>query len=182
LLIIIAARLFISILLMMITVWVLGFPPRGALGWLLICMVIIVSALAIAETRFDQFGFSLQTPEPAQVATVMPTSGHLSAATPTTMPTKKPTIVPTPTEIISPTPTTLEAAAERYALVVSESGVVVRESASTDAAIVTYISNGLQVTLIGEAVNAQNMDWQKVIAPDGKEGWVAARFLNEITP
>jgi len=76
----------------------------------------------------------------------------------------------------------LEVVGERYALVVSESGVVVRESASTDAAIVTYISNGLQVTLIGEQVNAQNMDWQQVIAPDGKEGWVAARFLSEITP
>ena len=182
LLITIAARLFISILLMMITVWVLGFSPRGTAGWLLIGMVLILSALAIAEMRFDQFGFSLQTPEPAQIAAVAPTSEHLNAATPTVAPTKKPTVAPTPTEQILPTPTSLEVVGERYALVVSESGVVVRESASTDAAIVTYISNGLQVTLIGEQVNAQNMDWQQVIAPDGKEGWVAARFLSEITP
>lgn len=70
----------------------------------------------------------------------------------------------------------------QYALVVSESGVVVRESPSTQAVIVTYINNGLQVTLVGEQVNDQGMDWEKVIAPDGKEGWVAARFLSVVKP
>ncbi len=55
-------------------------------------------------------------------------------------------------------------------------------SPSTQANIITYINNGLQVTLLGEKVNDQGMDWEKVIAPDGKEGWVAARFLSVINP
>jgi SH3-like domain-containing protein len=70
----------------------------------------------------------------------------------------------------------------QFAQVVSESGVVVREFPSTQATIITYINNGLQVTLLGEKVTDQGMDWEKVIAPDGKEGWVAARFLSVINP
>jgi len=60
--------------------------------------------------------------------------------------------------------------------------VVVREFPSTQATIITYINNGLQVTLLGEQVTDQGMDWEKVIAPDGKEGWVATRFLSAINP
>ena len=85
------------------------------------------------------------------------------------------TAVPTktiqPIAIVQPTPTVESTPVAQIAQVVSESGVVVRESASTQAAIVTYISNGLEVTLLGEQATDQGMDWEKVIAPD-KEGWL----------
>ena len=92
-----------------------------------------------------------------------------------TLPAKPcPTAPAKPTETVEPI--------IKQAIVNSESGVVVRESPSTSAVIVTYINNGQRVTLLDEQANADGMDWERVIAPDGKEGWVGARFLVEVEP
>ena len=132
--------------------------------------------------RMDQSTFSLPEPQPAKVVAAAPTE---EPPLPTELPvniTAVPTKTPQPAATTQPTPTVVSIPTVQYALVVSESGVVVRESASTQAAITTYINNGLQVTLLGEKTTDQGMDWEKVIAPDGKEGWVAARFLSVINP
>lgn len=176
------ARFFISLLILLITTWIFGFAPKGALGWLMLAMVVMASGLAIFEMRMDQSTFSLPEPQPAKVVAAAPTE---EPPLPTELPVKitaVPTKTPQPAATTQPTPTVVSIPTVQYALVVSESGVVVRESASTQAAITTYINNGLQVTLLGEKSTDQGMDWEKVIAPDGKEGWVAARFLSVINP
>ena len=176
------ARFFISLLILLITTWIFGFAPKGALGWLMLAMVVMASGLAIFEMRMDQSTFSLPEPQPAKVVAAAPTE---EPPLPTELPVKitaVPTKPPQPAATTQPTPTVVSIPTVQYALVVSESGVVVRESASTQAAITTYINNGLQVTLLGEKSTDQGMDWEKVIAPDGKEGWVAARFLSVINP
>ncbi len=115
----------------------------------------------------------------------MPTEKLTEEPVPTQLP-PKPTVATTqpaqPTAMAQPTPTAVPTLTTQYARVFSESGVVVREYASTQAPIITYINNGLQVTLLGEQANDQSQDWERVIAPDGKEGWVAARFLAVINP
>ena len=156
--------------------------PKGTLGWLMLALVVMASGLAIFEMRMDQSTFSLPEPQPAKVVAAAPTE---EPPLPTELPVKitaVPTKTPQPAATTQPTPTVVSIPTVQYALVVSESGVVVRESASTQAAITTYINNGLQVTLLGEKTTDQGMDWEKVIAPDGKEGWVAARFLSVINP
>lgn len=182
LLILCGARFLISILVLLITTWVFGFSPKGTLGWLVLVIVVIASALAIFELRFNQFSFSLPEAQPVRVVAAAPTEKPVE---PTKIPPTK-TVVPTqiPQTIITvqATPTTVSTPTTEFAQVNSESGVVVRESPSTQAAIVTYINNGLQVTLLGEKVNDKGMDWEKIIAPDGKEGWVAARFLSVVKP
>ena len=176
------ARFFISLLILLITTWIFGFAPKGTLGWLMLALVVMASGLAIFEMRMDQSTFSLPEPQPAKVVAAAPTE---EPPLPTELPVKitaVPTKTPQPAATTQPTPTVVSIPTVQYALVVSESGVVVRESASTQAAITTYINNGLQVTLLGEKTTDQGMDWEKVIAPDGKEGWVAARFLSVINP
>lgn len=185
LLVLSAARLSISILVMLISIWVFKFSPKGSLGWLFFAIVIIVSALAISELRFSQPRVSVPDPDTIKEVAVMPTEKLTEEPVPTQLP-PKPTVATTqpaqPTAIAQPTPTAVPTSTTQYARVLSESGVVVREYASTQAPIITYINNGLQVTLLGEQANDQSQDWERVIAPDGKEGWVAARFLAVINP
>ena len=182
LLVLSGARFFISILVLLITTWLFGFSPKGVHGWLFLGIVVIASALVIFELRFEQPSYSFLESDPLKVVAAAPSE---ESSAPTQLPPTK-TIAPTqtsqPTITVQLTPTAVAIPTTQYAQVASESGVVVRESPSTQAAIITYINNGLQVTLLGEKVNDQGMDWEKVIAPDGKEGWVSARFLSVINP
>lgn len=182
LLVLCGARFFISIVVMLITTWVFGFAPKGAIGWLILGIVIIAAALTIFELRVNQSAFSLPEPQPAKLVAAVATEEQpqITEIPPNT--TSLPTKTLQPISTAQPTPTVESIPTVQYAQVVSESGVVVRESASTQAGIVTYINNGLQVTLLGEQATEQGINWEKVIAPDGKEGWVAARFLSVINP
>lgn len=67
------ARFFISLLILLITTWIFGFAPKGALGWLMLAMVVMASGLAIFEMRMDQSTFSLPEPQPAKVVAAAPT-------------------------------------------------------------------------------------------------------------
>lgn len=182
LLVLSGARFFIGILVLLITTWLFDFSPKGIQGWLFLGIVVIASALVIFELRFEQPSYTLLESDPWKVVAAEPSKEPLA---PTQLPPTK-TVAPThtsqPTITVQLTPTAVAIPTTQYAQVVSESGVVVRESPSTQAVIITYINNGLQVTLLGEKVNDQGMDWEKVVAPDGKEGWVSARFLSVINP
>ena len=182
LLVLSGARFFIGILVLLITTWLFDFSPKGVQGWLFLGIVVIASALVIFELRFEQPSYTLLESDPWKVVAAEPSK---EPSAPTQLPPTK-TVAPTqtsqPTIAVQLTPTAVAIPTTQYAQVVSESGVVVRESPSTQAVIITYINNGLQVTLLGEKVNDQGMDWEKVIAPDGKEGWVSARFLSVINP
>ena len=189
LLLLCGARVFISIVILLVTTWVFGFSPKGVLGWLLLVIVVLASALTIFELHYKQFAFSLPESQPVKVAAAAPTEELTEPTKELAKPTQAPptattVLIKTPEPIITlqPTETVVAIPMAQFAQVVSESGVVVRESPSTQATIITYINNGLQVTLLGEQVTDQGMDWEKVIAPDGKEGWVAARFLSVINP
>ncbi len=183
------ARFFVSLLILLVSTWLFGFSPKDITGWLLLILVVIAAGLAIFEMRFFRPSLSLPKTDPVKVVASAPTEEPVMPTEESPIPTKLPptsTAVPTqisqPTAAVQPTPTVTSMQTAQYAQVISESGVVVRESPSTAAVIVTYVNNGLQVTLLGEQVTDQGMDWEKVIAPDGKEGWVAARFLQTINP
>ena len=177
-----SARFFVSLFVMSIVVWIEGFSPKASLGWITFAVIFMLAVFGVVENYDNQILAMLPEPEGEKAALIMPSvtlpcpSPAPATATPMpTLPAKpSPTAPAKPTEIVEPI--------IKQATVNSESGVVVREAPSTSAVIVTYINNGQRVTLLDEQANADGMDWERVIAPDGKEGWVGARFLVEVEP
>jgi len=177
-----SARFFVSLLVMSIVVWIEGFSPKSSLGWIIFVSIFMLAVFGVVENYDNQILANLPEPEGEKAALILPIettpSSTLAPATATPMPTlpakASPTAQAKPTETVEPI--------IKQATVNSESGVVVRESPSTSAVIVTYINNGQRVTLLDEKANADGMDWERVIAPDGKEGWVGARFLVDVNP
>jgi hypothetical protein len=177
-----SARFFVSLFVMSIVVWIEGFSPKASLGWITFAVIFMLAVFGVVENYDNQILAMLPEPEGEKAALIMPSE---TLPSPTPAPA---TATPMPTLPAKPSPTALAKQTEivepiiKQATVNSESGVVVREAPSTSAVIVTYINNGQRVTLLDEQANADGMDWERVIAPDGKEGWVGARFLVEVEP
>ncbi len=60
---------------------------------------------------------------------------------------------------------------------VTDNGLNMRTDASTSASIVTQLSQGQEVTLIGGPEDADGFTWWQIELADGTQGWVAADFL-----
>ncbi|MFZ3070825.1 MAG: SH3 domain-containing protein, partial [Anaerolineaceae bacterium] len=85
-----------------------------------------------------------------------------------------------PTETLTATPSST--ATPVLARVDSPTGVVVRAEPDPNSQIVTYINDGVEIQMLGEQVLADNLAWEKVIAPDGSTGWIVGRYLLTATP
>lgn len=177
-----SARFFVSLFVMSIVVWIEGFSPKASLGWVIFVGIFILTLLGLLENYDNQILANIPEPEEEKAALILPieTLPSLTPAPATATPMPTVPAKPSPTALAKPTETAEPVI--KQAIINSESGVVVRESPSTSALIITYINNGQRVTLLDEQANADGMDWERVIAPDGKEGWVGARFLVEVEP
>ncbi len=184
------ARLFTSLLVMIVTAWITGFQPQKVLGWLFMGLVIVVALLMINEA----FGIikpadrltSVVTPgsttvlveeTPAEVPTMAPTATLKTLPTATSLPAITATLAPAPTQKPpeeTPTP------ALQQAEVISESGIVVREAPDTSSAILAYFNKGQIVTLLGEQVTQQGILWEKVSLENDTFGWATSRYLQVI--
>ena len=89
-------------------------------------------------------------------------------------PAETPTEVPT--EEIVPEGGTGEIAVGGTAMV-TDDGVNVRASATTGAEVITSLSAGQQVSIIGGPTEADGFTWWQISLGDGTEGWVAGDFL-----
>ncbi len=179
------SRLFVSILIVILTIWIMGFPPRKALGWITFSLVIIVGALLLYEMTDKPLLLAQLTPEPTPaqeivVPSLEPTAMPTKEPTATAQPTASPTPKATATNMPDPTPTQevkQNTPQIRQAKVVSESGVVIRESPSTSSLILAYLNNGEYVTLLGEQESAQGILWEKVQLADETIGWASSQYL-----
>ncbi len=91
---------------------------------------------------------------------------------PDAVPTLAPTALPTPDPTLS---------AVRTAVIVNtnEVGVNLRNAPSlNDSIVLLVIPEDTRITLLEDVVDAEGFVWQKIIAPDGQEGWVATIFLD----
>lgn len=61
--------------------------------------------------------------------------------------------------------------------IVTDDGLNLRESASTEADVVTQLSAGQEVNIIGGPEEAGGYTWWQVQLGDGLQGWVAGDFL-----
>jgi hypothetical protein len=111
------------------------------------------------------------TPIPSSTAPALsPTEGSVEAIEPTSttpIPTNTPEATPTATPV--PEPAT--------ATVVSEAGVWLRSSFSTESEQLEWVLEGEKLVLLPGLESSEDFDWQRVRTEQGNEGWVAVAFI-----
>lgn len=113
---------------------------------------------------------STPSPTPTATATATATATPSPSPTPTRTPTPPPTRTPTP----SPTPTF----APRLAVISRTGGRGVHLRAEPGGAIITALPEGAVVVVRGEPVQAGGRWWIPVRDTSGREGWVAAEYVD----
>ncbi|HSM55424.1 MAG TPA: SH3 domain-containing protein [Candidatus Sulfomarinibacteraceae bacterium] len=118
-----------------------------------------VTATPTATETAGAEGIEVQAPaETTEAATSAP---QVEAATGT------PTVAVTPTTTPTPVP---------VAIVDSEVGLYLRPEPGSTVEL-ELLADGAQLTLLGEQQTVDDVEWQRVRAPSGNEGWVAADFI-----
>ena len=176
-----------ALLVALITFWAAGLPPRKGAGWVLFVLALGLTALTLFGFLSSQHHLSqaiaLNTTPPPVGSPTRPGVSQPPTQTPLPPTATKPaptsavqnpviTILPS----ITPTPTLVSA------LIRSDTGVIVRAEPSSAASVVTYLNDLSELVLLGEQAQKDGVLWEKVRLPDGKIGWVAARFLITATP
>ena len=86
-------------------------------------------------------------------------------------------LVLTPSPVSSPTPEVASSSGFARIGNTNTFGVYVRSEPGLKFEIVTQLSDGNRVELMGEAQLADGFNWQQVRLEDGRVGWVADNFL-----
>ena len=175
-------RLGLALLVMFLTTWVLGFPPRKSLGTFIAVLIFAMATVSLIEIiQREQVSIQAQRPEPTMV--IVQTATPVPPTPTTPPPTATATSAPSPTlePIPSPEPT---ATVPTYtsARVTAPNGLVIREGPSTSSYILTYVNFDEIVQLTGVQENNQGITWDQVVAPDGGIGWISTRYLEIINP
>lgn len=175
-------RLGLALLVMFLTTWVLGFPPRKSLGTFIAVLIFAMATVSLIEIiHRGQVSIQAQRPEPTivivQTATPVPPTPTAPPPTATATSVPSPTLEPIP----SPEPT---ATVPTYtsARVTAPNGLVIREGPSTSSYILTYVNFDELVWLTGIQETNQGITWDQVVAPDGAIGWISTRYLEIINP
>lgn len=175
-------RLGLALLVMFLTTWVLGFPPRKSLGTFIAVLIFAIATVSLIEIiHREQVSIQAQRPEPTivivQTATPVPPTPTAPPPTATATSVPSPTLEPIP----SPEPT---ATVPTYtsARVTAPNGLVIREGPSTSSYILTYVNFDELVWLTGIQETNQGITWDQVVAPDGAIGWISTRYLEIINP
>lgn len=175
-------RLGLALLVMFLTTWVLGFPPRKSLGTFIAVLIFAIATVSLIEIiQREQVSIQAQRPEPTivivQTATPVPPTPTAPPPTATATSVPSPTLEPIP----SPEPT---ATVPTYtsARVTAPNGLVIREGPSTSSYILTYVNFDELVWLTGIQETNQGITWDQVVAPDGAIGWISTRYLEIINP
>ncbi len=182
LLIIGLTRLTVAMLVMFLTTWVLGFPPRKPFGIFIAVLILSLATVSLIEIiHREQNPIQAQTPEPTMV--VVPTSTPVpptpTALPPTATATSIPTATTEPTPTLEPTATVPNYTSAR---VTAPNGLVIREDPSTSSPNLASVFLNEIVQLTGVQETNQGINWSQVIAPNGVIGWGSTQYLEVITP
>ena len=175
-------RLGLAILVMLVTTWVLGFPPRKSFGIFVAVLVFALATVSVIEIiHREQHAVLMQTPEPTPLIVATATPVPPTPTTPPPTPTATTIPSPTPEPTPSPEPT---ATVPTYtsARVTAPNGLIIREGPSTSAYILAYANYDDILWLTGIKETSQGITWDQVVAPDGGIGWVSTRYLEIINP
>jgi uncharacterized hydrophobic protein (TIGR00271 family) len=142
-----------------------------------VALRIFVVRVAKLDPRIPPTFTSTPLPDATATATpsVTPSPTATPTSTPTDTPTATPTFTPTPTDTPTPTPTPVS-----YAVVSGTGGrgVKVHREPGLDTPVITAISEGTVVQLGEGRAEVDDLGWLEVILADGREGWVAERYLS----
>lgn len=178
-------RLLLALLALMATFWVIGLAPRKAIGWVIASLLVIMAVLAGYNV------FSPQEQPAVDAISVLPTEVFPPVKPTTNLPThtlpapsETPTPFPsaTPTSTAVPTDAPTSTPAPSIARITAANGLVMRAEANTQSLILAYINYGDEVQLLGEQATWGSFVWEKIIAPNGKTGWVPNGYLVIVTP
>ncbi len=175
-------RLGLAMLVMFLTTWVLGFPPRKSFGIFIAVLILTMATVSLIEIiHREQVSTLAQTPEPTQlvVQTATPVPPTPTAPPPTATATNIPTSTPEPTP--SPEPT-VTAPTYTSARVTAPNGLVIREDPSTSSPILASAFLNEIVQLTGVQQTNQGINWSQVVAPNGVLGWGSTQYLEIINP
>ena len=175
-------RLGLSLLLMLLTTWVLGFPPRKSFGIFVAVLVLALATVSVIEIiNREQNPIQAQTPEP--IVMVVLTSIAVPPTTTELPPTATATSIPSPTPEPSPSPEpTVTVPIYTPARVTEPRGLVVREGPSTTTYILAYVNFDEIVQLTGVEETNEGETWSQVVAPNGAIGWISTQYLQIINP
>lgn len=176
------SRLGVAMLVMFLTTWVLGFPPRKPFGIFIAVLILSLATVSLIEIiHREQNPIQAQTPETTMV--VVPTSTPVpptpTAPPPTATATSIPSPTPEPTSNPEPTATVLTYTTAR---VTAPNGLVVREGPSTTTYILAYVNFDEIIQLTGVEETIEDKTWSQVIAPNGAIGWISTQYLQIINP
>jgi len=182
-------RLTLAALVMLLTTWAIGFPPRKSFGLFIAILVLAAATLSVIDLIYRGQN-SLHAPRQEATLTSAP-SATPAAPTSTALPPTATMLPPTATATTEPSPTPEPpATAEPTALdptytaarVTAPNGLVLRTEPSTSSIILAYLDFKETVWLTGDQETNQGIIWAKVVAPDGIVGWASAQYLQKITP
>jgi hypothetical protein len=136
--------------------------------------------LAIALLGVDLGASTIANPPPTATPTPTPTP---TLPPPTIGPSPTPTLTPSPTFTAAPpTPTVPPLTA-----IVTGAGPIglrLRDAPSVNGNLIDYLVDGTLVTVLPDPTvrTDDGIEWQRVIDPQGREGWVALQYLTLDTP
>ncbi len=135
---------------------------------------LLVSDLVFIAMLVTLFGLSGTAISPPATATPAPGEGA-DQLLPTPSPVTE--LVLTPSPVSTPTPEAAPSSGFARIGNTNTFGVYVRSEPGLKFEIVTQLSDGNRVELMGEAQLADGFNWQQVRLEDGRVGWVADNFL-----
>ncbi len=175
-------RLGLSMFVMFLTTWVLGFPPRKSFGIFIAVLILALATVSVIEiVNREQNSILAQTPEPTVlvVPTSTPEPPTPTAPPPTATATANPSPTPEPTPTTEPTVTVPVYTSAR---VTAPNGLVVREGPSTTTLILAYVNFDEIIQLTGVEETNEGRTWSQVVAPNGAIGWISTQYLQIINP
>lgn len=152
--------------------------PPWALLVIVVALVIVLCvslALAIEAIRGER---KAAPPTPKPSATVAAPTATVELVTPTPAITPTATVV-LPIEPLTTTVTFTEIAPGAMVIVqgTGGGGLNLRQQPTTYAKVLANVKEGTTLVVLEGPRDADGYVWWKVRAPDGKEGWAAAKWL-----
>jgi hypothetical protein len=182
----------IALVIAILSVILIGFAPRGPMGWLLALTPLALTAAILTATLFynQSLPTFVPTPTPQTSEIVLTQTPSPKAAQPSNIPTESAataTLAITPSQTATPENTATASATPTqtptttYGIVNATQGVVVRDAPSFEGLVVTYLYDGDQVILLREAMDGNTL-WYEIQTADETTGWLLGSLVNTPQP
>jgi len=165
-----------------LTLAVMGFRPLTLFGYTLggavalLSVILLIGISGAGAVIGARLGLPTPIPTPTPTLTATPTRTS-TPVPPTLTPTPTVTLTPTLTPTRTPTPT----ATPILATVRTDLPEGARIRAIPGGDTIGFLANNTLVILLPETLEKDGVTWVRLIAPDGKTGWIVQSLVMRIT-